>query len=119
MRGSSRAAPATRAWSSCRAATGAPRPTSERLSPRSSASSKSSPGTRTSPAARPGYDRSDDVKAKLQQRARAHGRSMEEEAREILRNAVRESDATPARLGSQIAARFVDIGMDEAIPELR
>ena len=61
----------------------------------------------------------DDVKAKLQQRARAHGRSMEEEAREILRNAVRESDRTPARLGSRIAARFVDIGLDEPIPELR
>jgi plasmid stability protein len=31
----------------------------------------------------------DDVKAKLQQRARQHGRSTEDEVREILRNAVR------------------------------
>jgi plasmid stability protein len=61
----------------------------------------------------------DDVKAKLRERARAHGRSMEEEAREILRNAVRERGQAPARLGSRITARFADIGLDEPIPEMR
>jgi antitoxin FitA len=64
--------------------------------------------------------RLDDVlKAKLQQRARAHGRSTEEEVREILRNAVREDAQGPAALGGRIAARFAEIGLDEDIPELR
>lgn len=61
----------------------------------------------------------DDVKEKLQRRARRHGRSAEEEVREILRNAVREEGSAPASLGSRIAARFADVGLDEDIPELR
>jgi plasmid stability protein len=61
----------------------------------------------------------DDVKAKLQRRARRHGRSTEEEVREILRNAVRDEEQAPAQLGSRIAARFADIGLDEEIAELR
>lgn len=48
------------------------------------------------------------VKAKLRTRAAENGRSMEEEARQILRHAVL---AEPARgLGSRIHERFVDIG---------
>jgi antitoxin FitA len=61
----------------------------------------------------------DDVKAKLQRRARRHGRSTEEEVREILRNAVRDEGHVPARLGSRIAGRFAGIGLDEEIVELR
>ena len=61
----------------------------------------------------------DDVKAGLQRRARAHGRSMEEEARDILRNAVRDEDQAPTRLGSRMKARFARIGLDEPIAELR
>lgn len=61
----------------------------------------------------------DDVKAKLQLRARRHGRSTEEEVREILRNSVRDEQNTPTLLGSRIAARFADMGLDEDIPELR
>jgi plasmid stability protein len=61
----------------------------------------------------------DDVKAKLQLRARRHGRSTEEEVREILRNSVRDEQSTPTLLGSRIAARFADVGLDEDIPELR
>jgi plasmid stability protein len=61
----------------------------------------------------------DDVKAKLQRRARQHGRSTEEEVREILRNAVRGIDEPPARLGSLIAARFRSLGLDEDIAEFR
>ena len=61
----------------------------------------------------------DDVKAKLQRRAKRHGRSTEEEVREILRGAVKEESGTHARLGSRIAARFIQIGLDEQIPELR
>jgi len=61
----------------------------------------------------------DDVKAKLQRRARRHGRSTEEEVREILRNAVREEDGVRSPLGSRLAARFADAGLEEDIPELR
>jgi plasmid stability protein len=61
----------------------------------------------------------DDVKAKLQRRAREHGRSTEEEVREILRNAVREQDRPPSRLGTRISARFARIGLTEEIAELR
>lgn len=61
----------------------------------------------------------DDVKAKLQRRARRHGRSTEEEVREILRNAVHDDERDPARLGSLISARFAEIGLDEEIAELR
>ena len=61
----------------------------------------------------------DDVKAKLQRRAREHGRSTEEEVREILRNAVRDQDRPPSRLGTRISARFARIGLTEEIAELR
>ena len=61
----------------------------------------------------------DDVKTKLQVRARRHGRSTEEEVREILRNAVRDEGVAQAPLGSRIAARFAGIGFTEDIPELR
>jgi antitoxin FitA len=61
----------------------------------------------------------DDVKAKLQHRARRHGRSTEEEVREILRNAVKDEGAPRAALGSRLAARFAGIGLQEDIPELR
>ena len=61
----------------------------------------------------------DDVKEKLQRRARRHGRSTEEEIREILRNAVRSEGSIRTSLGSRIAARFRRVGLDEQIPELR
>jgi len=61
----------------------------------------------------------DDVKTKLQVRARRHGHSTEEEVREILRNAVKDEGAAQAPLGSRIAARFAGIGLTEDIPELR
>jgi plasmid stability protein len=61
----------------------------------------------------------DDTKAKLQRLARQHGRSTEEEVREILRNAVRSVDDPPARLGSRIAMRFTGVGLTQDIPELR
>jgi plasmid stability protein len=61
----------------------------------------------------------DDVKSKLQRRARRHGHSTEEEVREILRNAVREEGSAQAPLGSRIAARFAGLGLTEEIPELR
>jgi antitoxin FitA len=61
----------------------------------------------------------DDVKKKLQGRARRHGRSTEEEVREILRNAVREESGSPTPLGSRIAARFRRVGLGREIEELR
>lgn len=61
----------------------------------------------------------DEVKARIQSRARQHGRSTEEEVREILRNAVRESVAPVLPLGTRIASRFADLGLDEEILELR
>ena len=61
----------------------------------------------------------DKIKGRLQRRAKRHGRSMEEEAREILRNALREEDAPAAGLGTEIAALFRETGLKEDIPELR
>ena len=61
----------------------------------------------------------EDVKDKLKQRARRHGRSTEEEIREILRNAVRNEGSVRTPLGSRIAARFRGIALDQDIPELR
>lgn len=58
------------------------------------------------------------VKAGLQRRARRHGRSMEQEVREILRNAAH--DEEPARgLGTAISSLFADRGLATEIPELR
>jgi plasmid stability protein len=59
------------------------------------------------------------VKTRLQRRARRHGRSMEEEAREILRHAVRADGLRGAGLGSDIVALFSGIGLTREIPELR
>jgi antitoxin FitA len=61
----------------------------------------------------------DDVKVKLQRRARRNRRSTEVEVREILRNAVRDEGKAPSRLGSRIAARFASIGLEQEIAELR
>ena len=61
----------------------------------------------------------DDVKAKLQRRARRHGRSTEEEVREILRNAVTGESRAPTPLGSRLASRFSRLGLKQEIPELR
>lgn len=61
----------------------------------------------------------DRVKARLQRQASRHGRSMEEEVREILRSAVRAEEGTPATLGSRIRSRFAGIGLRLDMPELR
>lgn len=61
----------------------------------------------------------EDVKLRLKRRAESHGRSMEEEVREILRNAVRTKSRPAAGLGSRIAARFRTTGLEAELPELR
>ena len=61
----------------------------------------------------------DGVKTRLQRRARRNGRSMEEEVRDILRNAVNEQDVPAGGLGTEISALFAKTGLDSDIPELR
>jgi plasmid stability protein len=63
----------------------------------------------------------DRIKARLQRRAKRHGRSMEEEAREILREAVKAEDAAPVGFGTASVALFSGQGifLDEPIAELR
>jgi antitoxin FitA len=61
----------------------------------------------------------DDVKARLQRRARRHGRSTEEEVREILRSAVKDEGAHRKPLGSRLRERFAGIGLEDDLPELR
>ena len=61
----------------------------------------------------------DDVKARLQARARRHRRSLEAEVRDILRSAAMSEDLSSRGLGSDIAARFEGRGLPEDIPELR
>lgn len=60
-----------------------------------------------------------EVKPRLQRRARRHGRSMEQKARHIQRDAAKLED-TPARgLGTEIASLFKKIGLNADIAELR
>lgn len=59
------------------------------------------------------------VKTRLKRRATSHGRSMEEEVRQILGNATLESAKTSQGLGTRIAARFAGIGLTEDVVELR
>lgn len=61
----------------------------------------------------------DDVNARLKRRAAAHGTSLEEEVRAILRNAVSEAGTPALRLGSRITARFEGAGLEADIVELR
>lgn len=60
----------------------------------------------------------DDVKTALQRRARAHGRSTEEEVREILRDAVRPGGQSERNLGTRISERFRGAGLADEIVEL-
>lgn len=56
------------------------------------------------------------LKARLRIRAATHGRSMEDEARDILRNALNREPAQAANLASAIRARFAPLGGVE-LPE--
>lgn len=62
----------------------------------------------------------DDIRDKLRAMAEAHGRSMEEEVREILREAaLRESLDAVEGLGTRVAERFRGWGLDAEIEELK
>ena len=50
------------------------------------------------------------LKARLRIRAATHGRSMEEEAREILRSALNRARPRAANLAAAIRARFAPLG---------
>ena len=59
-----------------------------------------------------------EVKARLQRRARRNGRSMEEEARDILRAAVhKEEKQSCGRLGTKLSTLFPKTGPDFVIKE--
>ena len=60
-----------------------------------------------------------DVKGALQRGARAHRRSTGQEVRVILRDAVRAGPPGPVRLGSKIASRFRDDGVEHDVAEFR
>ncbi|HWE03572.1 MAG TPA: Arc family DNA-binding protein [Tepidisphaeraceae bacterium] len=66
-------------------------------------------------------DLEDDVRDKLADLARDHGRSVSEEVRGILREAVTiQPDTDPSvGLGTRLARRFAGLGLDHEIPELR
>jgi plasmid stability protein len=63
----------------------------------------------------------DEVKDKLQRRAKRHGRSVEEEVREILRDATKREGRGSRRLGTEISQLFRRAGLKpgEEIRELR
>ncbi len=61
------------------------------------------------------------LKARLQRRAKRHGRSMEAEVREILRNALCEKEVPEVGFGTASVALFSGQGiyLDEPIQEIR
>lgn len=58
------------------------------------------------------------VKVRLQRRAKRHGRSMEEEVRDILRNAVAEEETPSGGLGTAISKLFLKAGLTADVAEL-
>ncbi len=64
-------------------------------------------------------DLEEEVKVRLKRRAERHGRSMEEEIRQILRSAARDQTRPIAKLGTRIAERFAGTGITSDLPELR
>ncbi len=61
----------------------------------------------------------DSVRDRLRKRAIRNGRSMEEELREILRAAAEGESEASIPLGTWIASRFAEKGLDFEIDELR
>jgi len=59
------------------------------------------------------------LKSSLKARASVHGWSMEEEVRQILRQAINEPAQARTKLGTRIAERFADAGLPVALPEFR
>ena len=61
----------------------------------------------------------DAVADKLKRRAKRHARSMEDEVRHILRNAVQDGPINVRKIGSRIAQRFQRAGLTTDLPEWR
>jgi antitoxin FitA len=62
----------------------------------------------------------EEVKNRLRKRAQRHGRSMEEEVREILRDATKSEGPRPRKLSAEMAALFGKAGLKRGeIQELR
>jgi plasmid stability protein len=61
----------------------------------------------------------DEVRNKLRDLARSHGRCMEEEVRDILRGAVLGQHGAGGALGSRLARCFAADGLEQDIRELR
>jgi len=59
-------------------------------------------------------DLEDDVKARLRRRAAQHGRSLEAEVRDILRDAAKDDGTTGGALGTRIASRFAGLRLEES-----
>jgi len=59
------------------------------------------------------------VKARLKRRAARRGRSMEEEVRDILRDAVKGEETPAGGLGTRITSRFRKVGLKKDIREFR
>ncbi len=60
----------------------------------------------------------DHLKSRLRVRAAEHGRSMEDEARDILRTALSQKRGQPTNLAAAIRARFAPLGGME-LPEIK
>jgi plasmid stability protein len=58
-------------------------------------------------------DLEDDVKTRLQSRAARHGRSLEAEVRDILRDAAKDEATHRDGLGTRIASRFAALHLKE------
>ena len=61
----------------------------------------------------------EDVKIRLRQRASLHGRSVEEEVRDILRNATKENNKRTGGIGSAMSDLFRNVGLRQDIPEFK
>ena len=59
------------------------------------------------------------VKRRLRERAKSHGRSMEEEARAIIRDAVKANGPKQEGLGTQLMKLFADVPPEFKIEEMR
>jgi plasmid stability protein len=61
----------------------------------------------------------DDVVERLKRRARQHGRSLEDEVRDILREAVTDQPSKEVGAGTKLASYFSNVDFDFEIPEMR
>lgn len=60
----------------------------------------------------------DEIKERLRRRAASHGRSMEDEVREILRISLAKEDGEPGNLAERIRSRFEPLGgVELELPE--